>query len=157
MKKIINWVLAATLVCSAMTLTACSNEDNNVEKALTAEKIAGLWVADYDDSGTEDDLTWTRVVEDYLFNADGTGYYECYLLYDNKVIGGETVRDNGIHYIISGNTVKITDDKTGEKWALTYAGGKLIDETKCVFQNATAAQQTLVNQLYADYLVVVCQ
>ena len=37
------------------------------------------------------DLTWTRVIEVYLFRADGTGYYECYLL-------------NGENYVTDGYT-----------------------------------------------------
>ena len=45
MKKIMHWVLAATLVCGASAFTSCSNNDDNpvVDNSL-AEKIVGKWI-----------------------------------------------------------------------------------------------------------------
>ena len=65
---------------------------------------------------------------------------------------GANVRDNGaLHYTISGNTVTVTLDATGEKWTLTYADGKLTDPERIVFQRATTAQQAEVEEWYADW------
>ena len=49
MRKIMNWVLAATLICGASVFTSCSSNDDNpvnpVEPDLNvAEKIIGKWM-----------------------------------------------------------------------------------------------------------------
>ena len=46
MKKMMNWVMAATLcICGASVFTSCSNNDDNpvVDNSL-AEKIVGKWI-----------------------------------------------------------------------------------------------------------------
>ena len=45
MKKIFNWVLPTILICSAMVLTACSDEDNGVAVGLMSRKSTSLFVA----------------------------------------------------------------------------------------------------------------
>ena len=143
------WIISVAI----LMLTACSSNDDDENKAenLTAEQLVGLWVTDYSESGTDGEVAWTRVVEDYQLNADGTGYYENYLLNGQKFVAALLVRDEGaFHYTISGNTVSITDDKTSIKWTLTYADGKLTAQGR-TWQKATAEQQTLVNQLYGDW------
>ena len=138
--------------------TACGSDDDDNKKdepkvdALTVEKLAGLWVADYAKSATENGITWTRVVEDHLFRADGTGYYESYLLDGQKLAVAEWTRDNcTFRYTISGNTVTVVD-QTGDTWTLTYADGKLTDTDEgTVYRKATTEQQTLVEQLYNDW------
>ena len=150
MKKYI-WIMLALLA-----FTACSSDDDdNKVQEITVQQLAGLWAADYAENKTEGDLHWTRVVADYLFRADGTGYYECFLLDGENYVGAESARgedgEGDFHYTISGNTVTVTIDKTGEKWTLTYADGKLSDPERIAFQKATTAQQTLVEQLYGEW------
>ena len=152
MKKYI-WILVALL-----TLTACSSDDNNEKEVenLTAEMLAGLWVSDYAEEGTEGGVSWTRVIESYQFKSDGTGYYECYLLDDQNLAAAEWTRDNcSFRFTISGNTVTIFD-QTGDTWPMTYdvSDGKqpqLTDDEGFSVTKATTEQQTLVNQLYADW------
>ena len=156
MRKICQWAMAAALICGiSFGATACSSSDDESKKeeALTPQLLAGLWVAEYAENKTAGDLSWTRVVEDYLFRADGTGYYECYLMNGDNYAGTEYVRGEGgdFHYVISGNTATVTIDKTGETWPITYADGKIIDDEPVTFQKATTAQQTLVEQLYAEW------
>lgn len=151
MKKIF-WIISVAL----LTLTACSSDDDdNKVQEITVQQLAGLWAADYAENKTEGDLHWTRVVADYLFRADGTGYYECFLLDGENYVGAESARgedgEGDFHYTISGNTVTITIDKTGEKWTMTCADGKLSDPERTAFQKATTAQQTLVEQLYGEW------
>ena len=45
-KKMMNWVMAATLVCGASVFTACTsdNGDNPVAGKSLAEKIVGKWI-----------------------------------------------------------------------------------------------------------------
>ena len=50
-------------------------------------------------------------VEDYQFNADGTGYYERYCLDDELLVAVKAVRDDDtFHYTIDGYTITITGD-----------------------------------------------
>jgi hypothetical protein len=153
MKRFLNYLLIAATVCGiSFAAASCSKDDdeNNVE-ALTAERLAGLWVTEYAESGTDGERTWTRALEDYRFNADGTGYYESYLLDGQNYASAVLVRDEGaLHFTITGSTVSITDDKTSSHWTLTYADGKLTAQGR-TWQKATADQQTLVNQLYGDW------
>lgn len=47
MKKIMQWVLAATLLCGAGVFTACSSDDDNSDKTNNiSEKIIGKWMVD---------------------------------------------------------------------------------------------------------------
>ena len=150
MKKYI-WLLTVGM----LLFTACGSSDDDEKKddPLTPAMLAGLWVADYAQSATEDGKTWTRVMEDFLFRGDGTGYWECYLLDGNQLVDADADRDNdATHYTISGNTVTITLDNSIIKWTLTYADGKLTDtENGVVYRKATTEQQTLVEQLYNDW------
>ena len=135
MKKI----LLGSLLFGAL-FTACSSDDDNKQEPkdeLTVEKLAGLWVAEYDQSATEDGITWTRVVEDFLFRTNGTGYWEIYLLDANKLVGADGNRDtDATHYTISGNTVNITIDNSIIECTLTYANGKLTDPEGTVYHKA---------------------
>ncbi len=141
------------LAVALLTLAACSSDNGESKDDLTVQKLIGLWVSDYKDSGSDDDVSWNRIVKDYVFRADGTGYWECYLLDGNQLVGAEADRDNdATHYTISGNTVTVTCDNSIVKWTLTYADGKLTDtENGVVYRKATTEQQTLVEQLYNDW------
>ena len=141
------------LAVALLTLTACSSDNGESKDDLTVQKLIGLWVSDYKDSGSDDDVSWNRIVKDYVFRADGTGYWECYLLDGNQLVGADADRDNdATHYTISGNTVTVTRDNSIIKWTLTYADGKLTDtENGVVYRKATTEQQTLVEQLYNDW------
>ena len=164
MKKIMHWMLAAILICGVTAFTSCSDDDANKDNDLTIEKLVGVWVTDYSQSGTEGDLSWNRVVEDYKFDADGTGYYECYRLDGEKYVDASSVRDNdSLHFTISGNTVTITGDKNNMKQTLTYADGKLtvqgtsltlvfhFEEDGCSISRRTAARWTRPTRARAAY------
>ena len=153
MKKFnLNLLATMILVVGAFAFTACSSSDDDVkDNELTIEKLVGVWVTDYSQSGTEGDLSWNRVVEDYKFDADGTGYYECYRLDGEKYVDASSVRDNdSLHFTISGNTVTITGDKNNMKQTLSYADGKLTVQGKAL-QKATADQVAFIHQLYAEW------
>ena len=154
MKRFLNDLLIAATVCGiSFAAASCSKDDGDNVEALTAERLAGLWVTEYAESGTDGERTWTRALEDYRFNADGTGYYESYLLDGQNYAGAVLVRDEGaLHFTITGNTVSITDDKTSSHWTLTYADGKLTDPNDGIsVTKATTAQQTLVEWLYSEW------
>jgi hypothetical protein len=46
MKRIMQWVMAATLICGAMVFTACSSSDDNpvIPDLNVADKIIGKWI-----------------------------------------------------------------------------------------------------------------
>ena len=158
MKKLFQWVFAATVICGAMTFTACSSSDDGEktdDNVLTVEKLAGWWIANYADNQTVGDVHWTRVVEDYMFSLDGTGYYEYYQTDGNRLVGAAMLRTTGkLHFTISGNTVAVTLDEMGITWKLNYADGKLtlVDgQSSMVYSKATAAQQAEIEQLYNEW------
>ena len=165
MNKIIFSLMAAILICGTTVFTSCSDDDKGDDNVLKPEKLAGVWYTSYADDQTVEDLHWTRVVEDYKFNADGTGYYEFYQIEGNKLVGAASTRDNGkLHYTISaspsgaGGVVTVTLDAIkGATWTFNYADGKLTvdnDSGSVVngqYSKATSAQQTEVDQLYAEW------
>ena len=152
-------MIAATLICGTTVFTACSSGDDDVkDNDLTIEKLAGVWYANYADDQTEGDQHWTRVVEDYKFNTDGTGYLEYFQIDGNKLVDALFVRDNDkLRYTISGNTVTIAPEGMDFTFDLNYVDGKLFTDnggspTPIVqYSKATAAQQLEVDQLYAEW------
>ena len=68
MKKMMTWVLAATLICSANVFTSCSNNDDNpvVDNSL-AEKIVGKWIH----ADTDGETVTTDMKSVYTFTKDG--------------------------------------------------------------------------------------
>ena len=146
MKKLF-WIISVAI----FAFSAC-NINEKTEDPLTPEMLADLWVTEYTESGRDGDITWTRVVEDYQFNADGTGYYECYLLDGNEYVKATSVRDNGaLHFTITDYFVTVKGDKGNWTQTLAYVDGILTTEQGKAFQIATTEQQTLVDQLYGDW------
>ena len=108
---------------------------------ILAVALLTLTACSSDNGESKDDLTVQKLIG--LWAAD---YAE------NKTEGDlHWTREGDFHYTISGNTVTVTIDKTGEKWTMTYADGKLSDPERIAFQKATTAQQTLVEQLYGEW------
>ena len=153
MKKITKFVLATLImVAGASGFTSCSSDDDDEKKMenLTMELLKGLWVADYAESGTQGDKTWTRTVEAFQFSEDNTTYHESFQLNGEKLVKVTAIRDDAtFSFSISGNTITIkgTDDKTV---AFTYADGKLTTPEGKVLQKATAEQKTFIDQLYGE-------
>ena len=90
------WMLAAILICGAMTmLTSCSNNDNImvVEPDPLAERLSGgAWYDIYEASGmaqnesaSSAEAAYSVVVDIYHFQADGTGDFQrCFFNDDNE-------------------------------------------------------------------------
>ena len=75
MNKMIQWVLAATLVCGATVSTSCSNNDDNpVASNGLAEKIVGKWIH----TDTDGEAVTTDMMSVYTFEKNGSalkGFY----------------------------------------------------------------------------------
>ena len=160
MKKFnLNLLATMILVVGAFAFTACSSSDSkDDDNVLTPAKLAGVWYANYADDQTEGDQHWTRVVEDYKFNTDGTGYLEYFQIDGNKLVDALFVRNNDkLRYTISGNTVTIAPEGMDFTFDLYYADGKLFTDNGgspspiVQYSKATAAQESEVDQLYAEW------
>lgn len=94
MKKQLVWMLAAILTLSGMTLTSCSEKDTPVNNNPLAEKLEGLWYAEYAEEGnfpvkeSDTPVAYTKVIHAYKFYADGTGMWEKFFLEDDILING---------------------------------------------------------------------
>lgn len=53
MKKMMNWVLAATMICGASMFASCSHDDNPMPVTNLSEKIIGKWIMYSDGDGQQ--------------------------------------------------------------------------------------------------------
>ena len=120
MNKILNWVLAATLVCSASVYTSCSSNDIPVEPTISAkdtppeinvaEKIIGKWmVAELD--GEPCPTNWKTVL---TFESPTQAYgslSDYYSLSWNERVEGEVkINANKVSIVNQqGNTKNVFD------------------------------------------------
>ena len=78
--------VAAILTICGLTMTSCSNEDGPVvNQNPLAVQLEGFWWCDYDAEGSfafADGTTdsYAKIVQAYLFYADGTGMWEQFFL-----------------------------------------------------------------------------
>jgi len=155
MRKIMNWVLVATLVCGASVLTSCSSDDIPVNPIIPAKDLLYQWVVEYDMEDIEGDgVTVDHAVKVYEFFADGTGYYEYYMLNKGELEFVEYLRGfNGeFTYTVSNNlvTIKLLDefDEQEPIWNLTFTDGHLIDPDDRVFRHSTDAEHEQILEWY---------
>lgn len=126
MKKIMLWVLLATLVISSLTgLTSCSKDDNHSTLDVVAleQSLVGLWWDEYEYADvTETGVPFTRVLLAVIADADHTG---CIYLgaFDDKsdnplaVYGGP--EDAGFTWkLLTNGMILLGDPVTGETYAL---------------------------------------
>jgi len=111
MRKIMQWVLAAALICGATLFTSCSNDDNPATPDLNlSEKIIGKWMT-MENNG-QPSLTNTKVVITFVST---TKAYVSASRNDNSdaAVAWDKLIDADV--AISGNTVtltSVTDDHT---------------------------------------------
>ena len=134
--------------------------------------MVGAWYADYPKSGSiyqgedRDDLTYTRVVQYYKFEADGTGVWTEFL-YD---AGGKCVMQYGsmvgvdpdgafTYTVAPDGLIQVTmlhnyADEMPKSWSLAYADGKIAGADGShpfSLGQATAAQTAAVKALDETY------
>lgn len=157
MRKIFLWVLAAILTLSgASVFTSCSSDDNPVKPIIPAKDLLYQWIVDYDVDDIEGNgITVDHAVKVYEFFADGTGYYEYYLLNEGGLEFVEYLRGfNGeFTYTVSNNmvTIKLLDefDELEPIWKLTFTDGRLIDPDDRVFRQSTDIERFQILEWYA--------
>ena len=130
MKKILNWVLAATLICGASVFTSCEKSDT-----VLSDKILGKWiVADLD--GAACPTSWKSVV---TFESAKKGYYSLSeittMTWENKSPAQVTFSKDGFTAIEEDGTYKsvltvtvnsITNKEMLLKTDWTLTGGSLV-------------------------------
>ena len=103
MKKIMNWVLAATLVCGASVFTACSSNDDNpvVDNSLT-EKIVGKWIH----TDTDGEAVTTDMKSVYTFEKNGNALKGFYSM--SMTGSGVWAYNQETDVNVSGNSITMT-------------------------------------------------
>lgn len=105
MKKMMNWVMAATLVCGASVFTACTsdNGDNPVAGKSLAEKIVGKWIH----ADTDGEAVTTDMKSVYTFTKDGGSALKGFYSMSMTESGVWTYRQE-TDLTISGNAITMT-------------------------------------------------
>ena len=123
----------------------------------TPSDIAGQWVADYAEKDVIYNTAYNRLVEEYSFRTNGTGYYEAFMLNGATLVGiefmenGTTPHNTGFgqngnfKYTIKGHDVCVMTDEGDVQWKVKYTNGRLYDlfdpDDIIVLQPATTAQR----------------
>ena len=162
MKKMRQWVMAATLICGLSVFTACSSSDDDddpVATGTTEKELLYQWIADYAEQST-DTLTsdlYDRVVKVYEFFDDGTGYYEHYLLKGDELVYACNLRgENGdFEYTVSNDkvTIKLADiyGENDSTWTVSCANYALTDPDGKAFRHSTEAEREQVMAWYESW------
>ena len=160
MKKQYVWMLVAIMtLCGIVTLTSCAdNGDNPVvipdSPGPLADKLEGMWSANYDAQGTVPDPTaeggkvaYTKVMHAYEFFSDGTGLWEKFFIneegapvdnFGDLIYDKDTdllLADGFFHYTSTDDgTIYITlahpdvfepEDNIPTSWELHYLNGSI--------------------------------
>ena len=90
MKNLMQWVLAATLICGTSVFTSCSsdNDDNPVPESGASGELVGKWYSDVS-GATYAAWTFGKAWQQTEFNADGTGTTSIYYLNNDDAVGRE--------------------------------------------------------------------
>ena len=91
MKRMMQWVIAATFACGAIVFTACTNDDNATDPTASVEgKIVGNWCSNVSGK-TYAKWNYGETWQNSEFKADGKGSTRIYYLLADKVIGIEKI------------------------------------------------------------------
>ena len=97
MRRKRQWMLVAILTCGlGLLVTSCSERDeleagsaSAAARAAEKQQLVGEWCVEYKESGSVEsskgDMSYTSVIERYLFKEDGTGLWARYFLSDESV------------------------------------------------------------------------
>ena len=96
MKNLMQWVLAATLICGTSVFTSCSsdNDDNPVHKSEANGDLVGKWYSDVS-GATYAAWTFGKAWQQTEFNADGTGTTSIYYLNNDDAERRQAAADGG--------------------------------------------------------------
>ena len=105
MKKMMNWVLAATFICGASMFASCSHDDNPTSKPLS-EQIIGKWISvEYSD---EPPITNDKVILNFV---SPTKCLVTMVLSEDEELGG-LAKDMELDVAINGDVVTLSGQVT---------------------------------------------
>ena len=158
MKNLMQWVLAATLICGTSVFTSCSsdNDDNPVPESGANGDLVGQWYSDVS-GATYAAWTFGKVWQQTEFNADGTGTTSIYYLNNDDAVGRErysftyTATDGVLTMDIAERNTKTTARYTVSDGKLTLTEGdhqlamQKMDDAKAKDFDAWNRKDNLVN------------
>ncbi len=126
MKNLMQWVLAATLICGTSVFNSCSsdNYDNPVPESGANGDLVGKWYSDVS-GATHAAWTFGKAWQQTEFNADGTGVTNIYYLDGDVAVARErysftyTATDGVL-------TMDIAERNTKTTARYTMSDGKLL-------------------------------
>lgn len=119
--------------------------------------ILGDWIKDYEEDGVDGDVAYDRVVEHYAFFEDNTGFYECFYLLGDKLVGSLFNREDvSFKYgLIAPGHVGLFHSKDTYGYLL-FRDGKLTDPNRLAYsrpsEEMAAQMNTWANLLNPDWL-----
>jgi len=122
MKQLMQWVLAATLVCGL--ITACSNNDNSADPAPGVDgKIVGNWCSDVSGK-TYAKWNYGETWQNTVFKADGTGSTRIYYTLGGDAVGIEKI-DFTYTASVDGALTMTPNDREAMQAKWQIVGGEL--------------------------------
>ena len=158
MKNLMQWVLAATLICGTSVFTSCSsdNDDTPVPESGASGELVGQWYSDVS-GATYAAWTYGKAWQQTEFNADGTGTTSIYYLNNDDAVGRErysftyTAREGVLTMDIAERNTKTTARYTVSDGKLTLTEGdhqlamQKMDDAKAKDFDAWSRKAKLVN------------
>ena len=110
MKNLMQWVLAATLICGTSVFTSCSsdNDDNPVPESGASGELVGQWYSDVS-GATYAAWTFGKAWQQTEFNADGTGTTSIYYLNNDDADIAERNTKTTARYTMSDGKLTLTE------------------------------------------------
>ena len=158
MKNLMQWVLAATLICGTSVFNSCSsdNDDNPVPESGASGELVGQWYSDVS-GATYAAWTFGKAWQQTEFNADGTGTTSIYYLNNDDAVGRErysftyTATEGVLTMDIAERNTKTTARYTVSDGKLTMTEGdhqlamQKMDDAKAKDFDAWSRKANLVN------------
>ena len=158
MKNLMQWVLAAILICGTSVFNSCSsdNDDNTVPEPGANSELVGQW---YSDVSGDTYAAWTygKAWQQTELKADGTGVTNIYYLNNDDAVGRErysftyTATDGVLTMDIAERNTKTTARYTVSDGKLTLTEGdhqlamQKMDDAKAKDFDAWNRKDNLVN------------
>ena len=158
MRKLMQWVMAATLVCGTSVFNSCSsdNDDNPVPESGASGELVGQWYSDVS-GATYAAWTYGKAWQQTELKADGTGTTSIYYLNNDDAVGRErysftyTATEGVLTMDIAERNTKTTARYTVSDGKLTLTEGdhqlamQKMDDAKAKDFDAWSRKANLVN------------
>ena len=146
MKRLNYLCMSLAMLCCLAAMNACIPGEP-LPKEL--QGLVGEWVTDFPEEGVINNMTYDHVIEHYAFFENNTGYYECFHMNGDLLVGSEYLRgeeESSFQYgLIAPGYVGLYHSKD-DYWYLRFNNGVLRDPDKTEY---TRASDEMVAQMTA--------